>query len=352
MSGGGATTTSTQSIPSWLQNYGQGYLSNAAGVAQTPYTAYTGQRVADMSPLQQRGLQGLWDQGGSQTTQDAQNMLSSTMRGEYGNPYTQGIGSGGQYQFGATGGGANPYGGENPYFQESLRGQLNDITDAYNKGVSADTTRMFNLAGAFGGSAHQNTVANNERELGRTLGNVTNQAYQQQYDRSAGLAESGLNRDQGARQFDANLGNSAFENAANRGIQTGTYNNNLGYNAYEAERARQLQAAGLTPGINAGERQGYLDQIQGGDLERRYMQSLLDSAYGDFNEWRQYPEHQLDVFGRAFGSLYGGAPRSTTTQGPGSDPLAQSLGAWQLSNQLGSKGGNGFSGAYGSGDIS
>lgn len=239
MSDGGATTTQTQSIPSWLQSYGQGFLSNAADISSQPYTPYTGQRVADLSPLQQRGLDGLWDPAGGQATGDAQDMLSATLQGQYGNPYTQGVGSGGQYQFGSTQGGENPYGGQdNPHFLESLHRQQQDYTDAYNRGTSADTTRMFNLAGAFGGSAHQDAMANNERGLARGLGDMTNAAYQQQYDRSTSLAESGLNRNQGARQFDASLGNSSFENAANRGIQTGIYNNNLGYNSYESERQR------------------------------------------------------------------------------------------------------------------
>src|SRR5574343_969204 len=57
--------------------------------------------------------------------------------------------------------GSNPYGGmSSPYFDAMMQQGMGDITNAYKTGTAADTTRMFNLSGAFGGSAHQNAVAN------------------------------------------------------------------------------------------------------------------------------------------------------------------------------------------------
>ncbi len=131
MSSGGSQTSSTQSIPGWLQTAGQQYLQQAGNVASTPYTPYTGQRVAGLTPLQRSSIQGFGDlAGGTPSLNAADDMLTSTLRGQNGNPYA----------------------GDNPYFRQSLQTGLGDLTDAYNRGTAADTTRMFNQAGAFGGS--------------------------------------------------------------------------------------------------------------------------------------------------------------------------------------------------------
>src|SRR6266850_889617 len=107
----------------------------------------------------------------------------------------------------------NPYSGYGPAFQQQLQGQLDDTTNAYQRGTAADTTRMFNLAGAFGGSANQNAVGANEYALARQLGNQTANAYQTQFANSGQLAGQDLNR---------------------------------ASNAYQGERQRQIQA--IAPG--------------------------------------------------------------------------------------------------------
>jgi hypothetical protein len=59
--------------------------------------------------------------------------------------------------------------------------------------------------------------------------------------------------------------------------------------------------------------------------------------YGDFKEYRDYPEHQLGVMGNVVGSLLGRAGGTTTTQGPGADPLGQGMGYLMLANLMGWK---------------
>jgi hypothetical protein len=83
---------------------------------------------------------------------------------------------------------------DSKYFQDVLKQGAGNITDAYKQGTSADTTRMFNLAGAFGGSAHQNAVANNENALAKQLGQYTSGMQNDQYNRSAGLQEAAYGR--------------------------------------------------------------------------------------------------------------------------------------------------------------
>lgn len=449
MSGGGngsTTTTQTQSLPPGLQDAAQGYLGAAGQVSQLPYVPYTGQRVADLSPLQRQSIQNIADlAGGTGSTGAAEDMLTRTLNGGYSNPYaSQGVQSGGQYQFSplyggsqygfsplygggqfdpsqiSSGGafspssvtpGSNAYIGDSPYFQSTLDKGLNDITRAYRNGTAAQTDSAFANSHAFGGSAYQETVANNERQLGDTLQNYVNNARQGQYDRSANLTESALarglnaqqfndtmgnqafesaaqrglqagqlnnqfgqsafenaaNRNLNAGQFNANLGNQAFESAANRnlnagqfnanlgnqsfeaaqnrGLQAGQFNANLGSNAYEQERARQVGAVGGAGSLYSNLLQGQNTALNAGNVERGQQQDLLSSLYNDFLDQRGYPEHQLGVFGNALSPLFGGAPRSSTTEAglPPNDRVSQGLGMMALANYFGRSGSSGAS---------
>lgn len=88
------TSTSSTSVPDWLQPYASGYLNRAQQVADTPYQAYTGQRVADFSPWQQQAFQAQAQRAmsGSPVMNAANSQLQSTISGANlnGNPYLQG----------------------------------------------------------------------------------------------------------------------------------------------------------------------------------------------------------------------------------------------------------------------
>jgi hypothetical protein len=248
-SSAGPTTTSTNQPPPWHSNAAQGYLNRAGEVAGQDYTPYTGQRVADLSPVTRGSIGGLWDlANGHPMGDDAVNMTRNTLQGNYSNP------------FGGAKGGANvstnrnQFAGENPYFMQQLERGQSKIADAYKRGTSADTTRMFNLSGAFGGSAHQNAVKNNEEALAEQLGGFTSGMLNDQYQRSAGLEESYLGRDFAGQQFNSNLG----ERATDRGFQ-----------GHENERNRQMQGVGATTGLLGSHRDSLQAALQGGDIERQ-----------------------------------------------------------------------------------
>lgn len=321
MSSGGQTQTTFQGPPQWIQDAAQGYLNRAGEVAGQDYQPYTGQRVADLSPTTQAGIRGIDGLAhGHPMGDDAVNMTRQTLQGNYSNPY------------GGMQGGANVstqrnmYAGENPYFQQQLARGQQKITDAYNRGVSADTTRMFNLSGAFGGSAHQNAIRNNQEVLGEQLGDFTNNMLADQYNRSAGLEESFLGRDFAGQQFNSGMD----ERAIDRGFQ-----------GHENERNRQMQGVGAATGLLGSHRDSLMAALQAGDIERRQMQSLLDSQYGDFQEWRNYPNQQLDIMGNAISRAMGGAGSQTTMTGPGPDRVSQGMGALALGSMFSRPGGGG-----------
>lgn len=156
---------------------GGGVLGWAAEEAQRPYQQYGGQRIASRNADQFTAAQRVRDMaasGGPAETYRARQAAGD-------------IASGGKL-------GANTYMGQSPQFAQLLKAGQEDITNAYKQGTSADTTRMFNLSGAFGGSAHQNAVANNENALGKQLSQYTAGMQNDQYNRSANLMESALGR--------------------------------------------------------------------------------------------------------------------------------------------------------------
>lgn len=346
MSGGGGSTqsTQTQSLPPWLQGAAQDYLGAAGQVAQLPFQPYNGQRIADLSPTQRYAIQGLGDLAGGTPYMDAaQNQLTQTLNGGFSNPFAQsGVGSGGQYQFNPVSGGANPYQGDNPYLQSAIDRGESDIVRNFTQATAPEITRQMNLAGVLGGSANVNALNNAQHELGNQLTSYENQQRQGAYNTSAQLAESGLNRNLQAGQFNASLGNQAFDSAAQRGLNAGEFNANLGSQSYENERNREMQGLGAATGLYGAQGNALMNALQGGNTERNQYQNLLDSQYQDFQDWRNYPDQRLQLFGSALGPLFGAAPRDTTTnQGlPPTDRVSQGLGIAALGSFLG-RGSNG-----------
>ncbi len=294
MSGGGSGGSGTQQY-NWndtLQPLWQSALSQGQQIAQTPYNPYPYQRVADMSQNQTDAtslIRQMVAGGGTSTANAANTQAENTLNGDYltgqqSDPYANA---------------SNPYSGYGPLFQQQLAGQLGDITNAYNNGTAADTTRMFNLSGAFGGSAHQNAMANNEAALGKTLNNTVANAYQNQFNQSAGLQENALNR---------------------------------GSTSYQDERNRQMGA--ITPGQNANNMffQGAQQLMGAGDAQRSYQQDLLNQAYNNFQTQQQYPYTQLDYLTGLYGRAQGGVSPNvtTTTSGYQASPYSQLLGGGLL----------------------
>ena len=251
-----------------------GWLQVATNEAWKPYQAYTGSRVAGIDPYQTQAMQGIYN----------------TIYGHGASDTEAGREAAKQF---ASGNIDNPYGGlNNPYYHGVVNQGMEDITNAYKQGTSADTTRMFNLAGAFGGSAHQNAVANNENALAKQLGNYANQMYSQQYDRAGQLAGQDIQNQLSS-------------------IPLAQQGQNLSFDAF-----RNLMGAG--------------------DFNRGYQQQNLDTNYQNWTEQQNYARNAIDwmfnVLGRAQGST--GVSTQTPAYG-GINPAAGLLGAAALYGGLG-----------------
>lgn len=185
----------------------------------------------------------------------------------------------GQYLNGA---GVNPYasqrnqfsGVDNPFFADVLQQGNDSIISNYSNAVSPEITRLFNMSGAFGGSAHTKAMSDAQANLGKTLQNYNAGMQNDQYNRSAGLEENYLGR---------------------------------GASAYDAERNRMM---GAVSGAQ-NEQNNVMQRLQGlmsmGDMRRSLNQDHLNINYenylGDLNENRYGLDFLTGIMSRAQGGM-------------------------------------------------
>jgi hypothetical protein len=251
--------------------------------------------------------------------------LGEPSQGGSGNPYmglaTAGTNpwiTGNQFMDQNTTTDRNAFAGDNPYFRDVMNQGMEDITSAYQRGTGQDLKRAAGMANAFGGSGYQQQLAQNEAGLGKNLGQFANTMLNQQYDRSAGLEDSFLNRDVQNQQFNRNTSAGLRENEMNRGFQNFNMGLDRGMQGYEGERNRQMQAIG-----QGQAEQGMALQRAGAQLDVGNMFQNQEQKSRDFNfdQWTQTMNHPYSVinqlaglYGQAMGgggmnqSVYGGGP--------------------------------------------
>lgn len=288
--GGGGQNAGTQKFE-WNENiapFWQGTLELGNALRQRPFQQYQGQKIAFKNQDQQDAMGAIRrfaHDSGSPTTKAADGSTYQTLTGHF-----------------LNGPGANPYAGEenkfagsNPYFNQVVDIGQKKIVDKYLQGTSADTTRMFNLAGAFGGDAHTKAIANNHSALAEQLGNYTAGMQNDQYQRSAGLEENRLGRASGA---------------------------------FEGERGRMMGAIPLGSDQQRLALERYKSLLGVGDMDRAYEQEFMNQNYQDWQDSQNHEFRMADWFSGLLGRAQGGmSPNMTYTQ-PGyqSSPFSQILG--------------------------
>lgn len=282
MSGGGGETNTVSEFkpPEYTQQTWEDYLNGVTDLANREMPRYQGQVVAPMTQQHMIGQQQLMNLAlnGTASGNAANSMLYNTLQGAFDDPYATTM---------------NPYSGMNPYMSNVIDASNQKIVDAYKTGTAAQLDRAHALSRTMGSSGQQEAQQRNEQALAEGLAANTQGLLSQQYNANAGLAENQLNRASGALQ---------------------------------AERNRQMQAAGL-----GGQQQGLdLQAIQalmaGGDAQRNYQQDLLNASAQDFQNWLQGPYAQFDVLGSALTRASGGAGTTSQQILGGMNPLQSALG--------------------------
>lgn len=298
-----ADTTTTQNIglPAFAQPYAQGYLQRAQQVADSPYQAYTGQRVADFAPWQQQAYQA-----------QAQRAMSGSPVMNAANQALPGMFSGGgqaaQNQYGPVTAQANPYAGSNPYLTQQIDAAMGDVTRNWNNVQKPQWDAAMQRSGSFGNSgiAQANQMA--QSDMQRNLGQIASGMRFQDYTQQQQLGESAANRALQAGQFNATMG----ENYAGR--QDSMYNQG---------QSRALSALGMAPTFAQQDYNDINQLQQAGAAYQGQNQKLLDSGYQQFLDSRNFPREQLDVFGNALGRIQG---NTSTTTSPGTSTAANIIG--------------------------
>lgn len=137
------TTISKSEPPAFVQPWSEKLMGRGAALSETPYQAYTGQKLADISPETMYGLEATANraiQGSPLMTATQQNQLA-TVQGDFMSPDS------------------------NPYLQANVQRALGDVQSRVNSQFGGTN---------FGTTAHQETLA-------RALGDQANQMYGANY---------------------------------------------------------------------------------------------------------------------------------------------------------------------------
>lgn len=281
MSGGGGETNTVSEFkpPDYTQDSWQNYINRINGISAGEMPRYQGMTVAPINEQQSLANSMLMNTAlnGNPAANEAQSQLYLTLNGAFDNPYaTQ----------------ANPYGTSSAYQSGVIDAANKKTLDAYNANVSQ------NQAG---------------HALSRTMGSEKQMLQQQKMAESLGegMQNNALNAMN--QNYYANQG--VAENQLNRAT-----------NALDAERNRQMQAAGMAPAMQNMDLQAIQALMGGGDALRSYQQDLLNSQMQDWQSWMQSPYAQLDVLGSGLTRASGGAGTTSQQILGGMSPLQGLLG--------------------------
>ncbi len=324
---GGGTTTSTvtnERIPEEFMPYFERLMTRTESQTQSPYTPYSGQRIASQSGDVLASNQAVRDiaSGGMPQTQGAIGTLSNLGQ------QAQGMAGQGPYGFSEydfsptetfTAGNVGQY--MSPYMQDVVNQQKTSALEDYQIAQQlrdADAVR----AGAFGGSRQAVQEGLAERDLLSRTNQIQKQGLQDSFtqaqqmfeaDRSAKAAREAaqageLGRVQGAQ---------AAEDMAQRNFDLQTMN-------FTADQAKQVSA--LEQQARAGNIQAaqLLEAI--GKSNQAYQQAGLDTAYQDFLRQQNYPTEQLQLYSNILQGLPIANAGTSETQVP-TNPLKDLLGA-------------------------
>lgn len=317
MSGGGSsqptsTTQTTTTIPEYARPYAERALGQAAALTDinaNPYQAYTGERFAQFTPLQQKSFEGAY---GMQTAgQLGAGTGLATMAGLGGlgmvgayNPYQTG-------QF--TGDAAKGY--MSPYMQNVVdvqQQQAQRQADIAGQAIGAQAAK----AGAFGGARQGIMQSQAAADLARQKADIQAKGLQSAYQQGADQFNREQQLREQSRQYGAGLGM--------QGLQAAT------------------QAAGTLGGLGQQQFQQGMDinklQQQYGTQQQSQVQNILGAQYQEFLNAKQYPYQQLGFMSDVLRGLPLSQSYSQTYQQPPS-MLGQlagiGMGAYGLSKKEG-----------------
>ena len=254
--GGGSPSTPEKqtieqtSIPSYAKPYVEKMLGKTEALANTPYQAYQGERIAGFTPMQQQAFQSAANLGPAKQLGVGTQMAGLAGLGA--------MGAGQNYQNMATNPGSmQAY--MSPYVQNALEPQMREAA-RQSALVGQQNQAQAVGQGAFGGSRSALVEAERQRNLGQTQSDIYGKGMQTAFEQA-----------RQAQQFGSTLGLQGMQTA---GQMAGTLGQ-LGQTQFnQQQQAIQGQAS-------LGQQQQALEQQR------------LQQQYQDFANQRQHPYQQL-----------------------------------------------------------
>jgi hypothetical protein len=272
-----SNVTQTQDLPDWAIPYAQEVLGKGSALAQAPYQAYRGERIAQFTPLQQRAFAGATNMQPSAATGQGINLAGQAagkaLNTSY-DPYATG-------QFGAQ---AGQY--MDPYMQNVVGIQQREAARA------SEMQRNQNQAGAvqsgaFGGSRQAIMEAERQRNLATQQGDIQARGLQDAYGRGQTQFNTEQQLREQSKQYGAGLGLQGLQTALTGAGQLG-----------------QLGQQQFTQGMDVNKLQaGY------GTQQQQQVQNVLGQQYQDFLDQKRFPYQQLEFQS----NLLRGTPSGTTS---------------------------------------
>jgi hypothetical protein len=225
------TTGIEQGLSSYVGPYVTDMLSQGQALANAPYQQYTGQLTAGPSDLQNQAFNtatNLTTPSSIGTAANTAGTISNKAQGMTYAPQTTSFDSTQAQQY------------MNPYLQASLNPQL-DEARRQSEITAQQNNAAMTKAGAFGGGRQAILTAENQRNLGTNLANITGQGYNTAYTNAMSQFNADQARKMQENQFGANYGLQGLQT----GLQAAQAQGNLGATQNQTELANLNAQAGL-----------------------------------------------------------------------------------------------------------
>jgi hypothetical protein len=300
---GSKGTPAQSNMPDWLGNASQDLVNRATAISNTPYTPYTGNRVAPLTTNQNFAIQNAQAGLGrfKDTYGNIQDLISrsATPYGQTYNPNMLATSANPQSITGRdfTGADINAY--MNPYVSAALQPQLDDLREQREMEVNNMNGRA-GSSGNFGGSRAALAEDLARRRYDRNINDVNAQGYNTAFNNASNLFTSDANRNLQAQQSQADI----YNQDINRKLQADTQNEqnranafNTNYGVFKDNNNSALNASNALQNLVGLQRnvstQTNDDLLRTGALQQGQTQKGLDVDYSNFLEQRNYPKDMV-----------------------------------------------------------
>lgn len=288
--------TTVENMPQWLSDYTQALIARSNVVAAEPYQAYQGPRVAGFTDDQTNAFDvirnnvGNWNDEFDASKQATSGALSQSM--PYFNQAAQ-----------DTPGQIQKY--MDPYVGNVIDRAKLEANRTWNEDMMPDISNRFIRGGQSGSTAHQDLLQRGARGITEGVNSQSLAALSDAY-KTAGT------------QFGADASRQAQvgQSVGQLGLQTGTQLSGL------AQLQQQM----------GGRDAASLQAV--GDTNQQQIQRNLDTAYGDFQNQRDYPKQQAEWMSNIIRGMPHDTTSTTSQTGPSSvyqpSPLSQLISMYGL----------------------